>query len=70
MRASSLGGCRPGRGFPVPPPPARAGRARGAVLCVEPVSRERVLCVLDCKGKWLTAPSLPLLPLPVLSGAE
>lgn len=52
--------------------PGLGGRARGPVPCLAGVPRA-CLCVLDCKGKWLTAPSLPLLPLlplPVLSGAE
>lgn len=62
-------------GFPALPPGPRAGRARaarggprGSVPCPAGVPGA-CLCVLDCKGKWLTAPFLLLLPLPVLSGA-
>lgn len=63
-------------GFPVPLPRPRAGLARAArvgprswVLRGAGVPGACV-CVLDCKGKWLTAPFLLLLPFPVLSGAE
>lgn len=70
VRGSSRGGRRPGRGLPGSPywAPGGAG-APGSDPCRAGVPGA-CLCVLDCKGKWLTAPSLPLLPLPVLSGAE
>lgn len=67
-----------GRAEGFPAPLLRSGlgeRARGTGggagfgSCPAGVPRA-CLCVLDSKGKWLTALSLPLLPLPVLFGAE
>lgn len=64
------------RGFSALGPGPRAGRARAARVGARGSVPRRAgvpgacLCVLDCKGKWLTAPSLPPPPLPVLSGAE
>lgn len=82
MRGSSLGAAGWAGGFPSPPPPgsgmggrlrAARGGGRGTTTTRGWVLRGAgvpgaCLCVLDCKGKWLTAPALPLLPFPSYLG--
>lgn len=85
MRGPSLGDLRllrPGGCFPRRSEAGRRRASFGCTLARCPVSvcvcvcegacpcvceRE---CVLDWQGKWLTAPALPFLPLPVLTGVE
>lgn len=63
------------RGFSaLGPGPRAGGEARAARVGARGSVPRRAgvpgacLCVLDCKGKWLTAPSLPLLPFPSCLG--
>lgn len=78
VRGSSLGAA--GRGLPGYPPSWPQARRAGALGVRGGGGRTRgwvfrgagvpgaCLCVLDCKGKWLTAPALPLLPFPSYLG--